>query len=128
MTQHYKTSVVTAFSQPPPSGHHRPTPNWQSYLLSMRLPAILLCALAFAFFLGRPLSCQVVTGALTGTVTDSTGAVIPNAKMTATQLSTMVSQETRPGRFRTAHGFSTEAIHSPFYRPNGYRRELIWAK
>jgi putative isomerase len=33
----------------------------------------------------------------------------------------------RPGRFRTAHGFATEAIHSPIYTPDGYWRGPIWA-
>jgi len=34
---------------------------------------------------------------------------------------------TRQGRFRTAHGFATEAIHSPVYTPDGYWRGPIWA-
>jgi putative isomerase len=33
----------------------------------------------------------------------------------------------RPGRFRTAHGFASEALTSPYYTPDGYWRGPIWA-
>jgi hypothetical protein len=33
----------------------------------------------------------------------------------------------RPGRFRTAHGFSTEPLPSSYYDPDGYWRGPIWA-
>jgi hypothetical protein len=39
----------------------------------------------------------------------------------------LVSGLMRPGRFRTAHGFATEALTSPFYTPDGYWRGPIWA-
>lgn len=38
---------------------------------------------------------QTITGAITGTVTDDTGAVIPNAKITATNTQTNVSNNTQ---------------------------------
>jgi glycogen debranching enzyme len=34
---------------------------------------------------------------------------------------------TRPGRFRTPHGFASEAITSKHYTPDGYWRGPIWA-
>ena len=39
----------------------------------------------------------------------------------------LVEGLTRQGRFRTAQGFATEAIHSPIYTPDGYWRGPIWA-
>ena len=33
----------------------------------------------------------------------------------------------RPGRFRTEHGFASEALTSPNYTPNGYWRGPVWA-
>src|SRR5579862_6917621 len=46
------------------------------------LTAVLLCALSAAAF------SQTITGSITGTVTDPTGAVVPNARVTATNLGT----------------------------------------
>jgi glycogen debranching enzyme len=39
----------------------------------------------------------------------------------------LVEGLTRPGRFRTPHGFATEALYSPIYTPDGYWRGPIWA-
>jgi putative isomerase len=39
----------------------------------------------------------------------------------------LVSGLMRPGRFRTAHGFASEALTSPLYTPDGYWRGPIWA-
>ena len=40
--------------------------------------------LLFTFLLSTPLTAQVITGSLYGTVTDPTGAIVPNAHITAT--------------------------------------------
>ena len=42
---------------------------------------------------GHPLFAQVLYGTLTGTVTDTTGAVVPGAKITAVETATGVSHE-----------------------------------
>jgi putative isomerase len=39
----------------------------------------------------------------------------------------LVAGLTRRGRFRSAHGFATEALDSPIYTPDGYWRGPIWA-
>lgn len=39
----------------------------------------------------------------------------------------LVEGLTRQGRFRTPHGFATEALNSPIYTPDGYWRGPIWA-
>lgn len=45
----------------------------------------ILCAAAF-FIVPRPVTAQEVTGAITGTVRDPSGAVVPNASVTATNV------------------------------------------
>ena len=59
---------------------------------------------------------QVVTGTLTGAVTDTTGAVIPNANVTATDISTNV--------IRTATTTSDGYFNFPFLNPGQYRLEV----
>jgi hypothetical protein len=61
-----------------------------------RLNAVLLCALALVVFGPLPIWAQA-TGAIAGTVTDPSGAVIPNAKVTATRTDTGISQSTVTG-------------------------------
>lgn len=56
---------------------------------------------------------QVVTGTLTGTVTDATGATVPNATVTLTDQSTQVSQSTRT----TSNGI----YNVPYVTPGLYR-------
>src|SRR5258708_22449804 len=55
---------------------------------SIGLLAVPLCMAFLVLFSGQNAYGQVVTGTLTGTVTDATGATIPNAKVTITQVST----------------------------------------
>ena len=43
---------------------------------------------ALLFCCGNALEAQTITGSVNGTVTDPTGAVIPNAKVTATNVDT----------------------------------------
>ncbi len=59
---------------------------------------------------------QVVSATLTGTVTDASGAVVPNANITATEMRTDVSKRTSA----TAEGVYT----IPFLTPGNYRIEI----
>jgi hypothetical protein len=52
----------------------------------------LFCALVFSF--AQILNAQTITAALTGTITDSSGAVVPNVKVIATNTGTNVATET----------------------------------
>jgi len=54
----------------------------------------LFCSTAFVFLVYSPCLRAQAVGAITGTVTDPTGAVIPGAKVTATRVETGVSQFT----------------------------------
>jgi hypothetical protein len=59
---------------------------------------------------------QVVTGTLTGSVTDSTGATVPNAKVTITQLSTGVQRSATT----TADGL----YNFPYLAPDNYKVDV----
>lgn len=80
--------------------------------LARTLVAILAPALLFA-----PTSrAQVVTATLTGTVTDSSGAMVPEAVVTATEMATGVSRSTTT---------SGEGVYTlPFLAPGTYRVEI----
>lgn len=70
---------------------NRVSGNFSTMLKSVAL----LCAtvLAMFFFLVKPAASQGL-GSINGTVTDSTGAIIPGADVTATQASTGIAQKT----------------------------------
>src|SRR6266849_5304300 len=51
------------------------------------------CILGFCLMVSLPLRAQVVGATLSGTVTDASGAVIPNAQITATNTATGVSKD-----------------------------------
>jgi Carboxypeptidase regulatory-like domain len=61
-----------------------------------KLAVIGSCLLAFVFLLPRPAVAQAV-GAIVGTVTDPSGAVLPGARVTAMNEATHVSQSTITG-------------------------------
>jgi hypothetical protein len=61
-----------------------------------RFAVIVSCLLAFVFLLPRSAVAQAV-GAIVGTVTDPSGAVMPGATVTATNEATQVSQSTVTG-------------------------------
>src|SRR5947199_9365655 len=63
--------------------------------LSSLSSALMLLSFTGVAFLAPDANSQVVTATLTGTVTDSTGASIPNAAVTATQPSTGVARSTQ---------------------------------
>src|SRR5271155_2583022 len=86
----------------------------------------------FVFFLSTCLSVIVVTkvtaqsitsGDITGTVTDPSGAVVPNAKVTATNVSTNASQSTattQQGNYRFAflpHGRYNVSVKATGFQP-----------
>jgi hypothetical protein len=59
---------------------------------------------------------QVVTGTLTGTVTDATGATVPNAKITITELSTSAQRSTTT---------SADGLYNvPYLAPGEYKVEV----
>src|SRR4051794_32822404 len=58
-----------------------------------KIVVFLACILAGLYI--QPGVAQTITGAITGTVTDQTGAVVPNAKITATNVATNVSTSTQ---------------------------------
>lgn len=76
----------------------------------------LLAAIAVALLFALSSNAQVVTATLTGTVTDSSGAVVPNASVVATETSTGVSRTATTG----AEGVYT----MPFLPPGAYRVEI----
>ena len=49
-------------------------------------------ALAAVLLVATPLQGQTITGAITGTVADSSGAVVPNVRVTATNSATNIAQ------------------------------------
>src|ERR1700685_3938894 len=100
MTQLYETSLLPHLywrlraQGTVPSGHTKRFVNsinlsgGCSHSHSMRLLAVPLLVVFLLLISGGSVSGQVVTGTLTGTVTDATGATIPNAKVIITELST----------------------------------------
>ena len=66
---------------------------------------LLTCAL---FALSFPLPAQAPTGIITGTVTDETGAVIPNAKITITNKATDFMRAALANQALTLHGHTLE--------------------
>ncbi len=88
-------------------------PGQRSRSLSMRVLDAAVLMTFLVLFSGRNICGQVVTGTLTGAVTDSTGAVIPNAKVTITQLSTSVERSTAT---------STDGLYNiPYLAPGEYK-------
>lgn len=83
--------------------------------LQDRIPRFLfrICALVLCLASQMSVSGQVVTGTLTGSVKDSTGAVIENATVTVTQVSTNV--------VRTATTTKDGMYNFPFLNPDHYR-------
>lgn len=81
------------------------------------LPVNALVALLATALIFLPASfAQVVTATLTGTVTDSSGGVVPGAVVTATETSTGVSR---------ASTTSAEGVYSiPFLNPGVYRVDI----
>jgi len=75
-----------------------------------------LAILAVTFVLTRVSLAQVVSATLTGTVTDSSGAVVPGAMVTATETNTGVSRSTQT---------SAEGVYSlPFLNPGTYKVDV----
>ncbi len=72
--------------------------------------------LSTGLFLASPGYAQVVTATLTGTVTDTSGATVPQANVTATETTTGVSRST----VTSANGVYT----LPFLNPGTYRVDV----
>src|ERR1700748_2595816 len=90
--------------------------GWCSRSHSIRLLAVPLFVVFLLLLSGGSASGQVVTGTLTGTVSDSTGATIPNAKVTITELSTNSERTTAS---------STDGRYDiPYLAPGEYRVEV----
>ena len=85
-------------------------------LVRMRLLTVSLCTAFLVLFSASNAPGQVVTGTLTGTVTDATGATIPNAKVTITQVSTGVQ--------RSATTSADGLYNFPYLAPDDYRVEV----
>src|SRR5271165_5559080 len=72
--------------------------------------------LALTLILTSPSFAQVVTATLAGTVTDSSGAAVPGAVVTATETNTGVSRSTQT---------SIEGVYSlPFLNPGTYKVDI----
>ena len=98
----------------------------------------LLVILALLFVIGPGASAQVLYGTLTGTVTDTTGAVVADAQVTALEVQTGVSQVATtdsigiyrftallPGTYKvtiTAKGFSSQETSGVVMRANEIKR------
>jgi hypothetical protein len=60
----------------------------------MRQAALLSAVLSFLLGMAGTLRAQTATGQITGTVKDTSGAVIPDVKVTATNQGTSTTRET----------------------------------
>ncbi|MDI3254892.1 MAG: carboxypeptidase-like regulatory domain-containing protein [Bacillota bacterium] len=93
--------------------------------VSGMLAGRLIAVLAFCFFLlVAPMHAQLTTGSLSGTVADSTGAVVPNARVT---LVNEASHDTRQTTSNSAGYFTFAAVQPGSYtvtvEANGFN---IW--
>ena len=84
--------------------------------LSRMIAAGLLFAVAIALSV-TPLLAQVDTGSITGTVTDPSGAVVGNAKVTLTNEGTGQSLTTTTGSDGLYNFTPLESAATPFRRP-----------
>jgi hypothetical protein len=78
-----------------------------------------LIALLLAFICEQPARAQAVSATLLGTVTDSTGALVPGAGITVTEVNTGVS--------RTASTTSAGVYTIPYLSPGRYKVEIAAA-
>jgi Carboxypeptidase regulatory-like domain len=78
-----------------PSEHITSEKNHSVFLKSKNFFILLFCALFVAVFATNPLSAQIDSGGITGTVQDTSGAVIAGAKITLTNDATSVSATTQ---------------------------------
>ncbi len=86
-----------------------------SKVVSQTVPCAVLAALALTL-LAPPSHAQVVSATLTGTVADSSGAIVPGALVTATESSTGVVRTTQT---------SAEGVYTlPFLPPGTYKVDI----
>src|SRR5579859_8140543 len=103
-----------------------PTLEVASVKYSLRLFFSNLMLVIFAFNTSQIARAQQATGRIIGTVTDPSGGVIPDVKVTATNVATQVSQEAKTNR----EGFY-EIISLPIgaydvrIAANGFREQLF---
>ncbi|MGH9439930.1 MAG: carboxypeptidase regulatory-like domain-containing protein, partial [Terriglobia bacterium] len=76
-------------------------------------PAVILVVLALSFFVSVPVRAQVAGATLSGTVTDPTGAVIPNAGLSI--------QNTATGVVRTVTTDASGFYSAPNLQPGSYK-------
>ena len=81
-----------------------------------RVRHIFLMATLAAFAGSALLQAQSITGAITGSITDPSGAAVPSAKVTATEVSSNIASETQSD-VRGSYSF-------PSLRPGVYRIEV----